>query len=56
MQRKKNELDSLFEKVDYYHPNITLTTEKSTTKFLVTEITRRECKIDAKVCDRSKMF
>lgn len=56
MQGKKNELDSLFENVDYYHPNITLTIEKSTTKFLVTEITRRECKIDTKVCNRSKMF
>ena len=38
IQRKKNELDSLFEKLNSYHPNIKLTIEKNSTNFLDTEI------------------
>ena len=38
IQRKKNELDSLFEKLNSYHSNIKLTIAKNPTKFLDTEI------------------
>ena len=54
IQRKKNEPDSLFEKLNSYHPNIKLTSEKNPTKFLDTEIIRRGCKIETKVYNKSK--
>ena len=52
--RKKNELDSLFEKLNSYHPNIKLTIVKNPTKFLDTEITRQGCEIETKVYNKSK--
>ena len=36
IRRKKNEPDSLFEKLHSYHPNMKLTIEKNPTKFLDT--------------------
>ena len=38
IRRKKNEPDSLFEKLNSYHPNIKLTVENNPTKFLDTKI------------------
>ena len=52
--RKKNELDSLFEKLNSYHPNIKLTIEKNPTKLLDTEIIRHGCEIETKVYNKSK--
>ena len=49
IRRKKNEPDSLFEKLNSYHPSIKLTIDKNPTKFLDAEIIRRESKIEAKV-------
>ena len=49
IQRKKNEPDSLFEKLNSYHPNLNFTIEKNPTKFLDTKIIRRGCEIETKV-------
>ena len=54
IRRKKNEPDSLFEKLNSYHPNIKLTIKKNPTKFLDTEIIRRRCEIETKVSNKSK--
>ena len=50
----KTEVDSLFGKLNSYHPNINLTIEKNLTKFLDTEIIRRGCEIETKVYNKSK--
>ena len=50
IRRKKNEPDSLFEKLNSYHPNIKLTIEKNSTKFLF----QNSCEIEQKVCNKSK--
>ena len=49
IRRNKNKLDSLFEKLNSYHPNTKLTIEKNPTKFLDTEINRRGCELETKV-------
>ena len=49
IRRKKNEPDSLFEKLNSYHPNIKLTIGKNPTKFVDTEIIRRGSEIETKV-------
>ena len=54
IRRKKNEPDSLFEKLNSYHLNIILTIEKNPTKFLDTEIIRCGCEIETKVYNKSK--
>ena len=54
IRRKKNEPDSLFEKLNSYHPNIKLSIERNLTKFLDTEIIRRECEIETKVYSKSQ--
>ena len=54
IRRKKNEPDSLFEKLNSYHPNIKLTIEKNPTKFLDTEIIRCSCEIETEVYNKSK--
>ena len=54
IQRKKNELDSLFVKLNSYHPNVKLTIESNPAKFLDTEITERGCEIETKVSNRFK--
>ena len=41
VRRKKNTKDELFEKLNTYHTNITLTIEENLTKFLDTEIVRQ---------------
>ena len=51
---KKNEPDSLFEKLNSYHLSIKLTIEKNPTKFLDTEIIQRGCEIETKVYSKSK--
>ena len=38
IRRKKDKPDSLFEKLNSYHPNIKLTVEKNPMKFLDTKI------------------
>ena len=38
--RKRNETENFFNGLNYYHPNIKLTVEEETTKFLDTKITR----------------
>ena len=38
IQRKKNKQDNIFEKINWFHPNIKLTIEKDPAKFLDTEI------------------
>ena len=48
IRRKKNEPDSLFEKLNSSHTNIKFTIEKNPTKFLDTEIIRHGCEIGAK--------
>ena len=52
--RKKDETDSLFEKLNSYHLIIKFTIEKNPTKFLDTEIIRRGCEIETKVYNKSK--
>ena len=52
--KEKNELDSLFEKLNSYYPNIKLTIEKNLLKFLDAKIIRRESKIETKIYDKSK--
>ena len=47
IQRKKKEPNSLFERLNSYHPNIKLTIEKNPTKFLDT--IRRGFEIETKV-------
>ena len=54
IQRKKNEPDSLSEKLSSYHLNIKLTTEKNPTKFLDAAIIRRACDIETKVHNKSR--
>ena len=54
IRRKKNEPDSLFEKLNSYHLNIILTIEKNPTKFLDTEIIQCGCEIETKVYNKSK--
>ena len=54
IQRKKNELESLFEELNFYHPTIKLTIEKNPTKFLDTEITRCGCVIETNVYSKFK--
>ena len=54
IRRKKNKLDSLFEKLNSYHPNIKLTVEKNPTKFLDTKIIRRGCERETKIYNKSK--
>ena len=54
IRRKKNEPDSLFEKLNSYHLNIKFTIEKNPMKFLDTEIIRRGCEIETKVYNKSK--
>ena len=54
IQRKKNEPDSLFEKLNSYHPIIKLATEKNPAKFLDTKIIWCECEIETKVYNKSK--
>ena len=54
IRRKKNEPDSLFEKLNSYHPNIKLTIEKNPTKFLDNKIIQRVCEIETKVYNKSK--
>ena len=56
IQRKKNELDCLFEKLNSYHLNIKLTIEKNPRKFLDTEIIWRACEIQTTVFNKSKKF
>ena len=56
VRRKKNTKDELFEKLNTYHKNIKLTTEKNPTKFLDTEIVRHNSTIITKVYTRSKKF
>ena len=46
-EKKKNE--SLFEKLNSYHPNIKRTVEKNTAKFLDTKRSRLGCEIETKV-------
>ena len=54
IRRKKNEPDSLFEKLNSDHPNIKLTIENNTTTFLDNEIIRHGCEIKTKVYNRFK--
>ena len=54
IRRKKNEPDSLFEKLNSDHPNIKLTIENNATTFLDTEIIRHGCEIKTKVYNRFK--
>ena len=54
IRRKKNEPDSLFEKLSSYHLNIKLTIEKNPTKFLDTKIIRLGCEKETKVYNKSK--
>ena len=54
IQRKKNEPDSLLEKLNSDHPNIKLTIERNPKKFLDTEIIRRGFEIETKVYNTSK--
>ena len=56
IRRKKNEPDSLFEKLNSYHPNIKLTIEKNPTNILDTEIIRRGCEIETKFTISLKSF
>ena len=54
IRKKKNEPDSLFEKLNSYHPKIKLTIEKNPTKFLDNEVIRRGCEIETKVYNKFK--
>ena len=54
IRRKKNKPDSLFEKLNSYHPNMKFTIEKNTAKFWDTEIIRRACEIETKVYNKFK--
>ena len=52
--RKKLEPDSLFEKLNSYHPNIKLTIEKNPMNFLDTKIIRCGYEIETKVYNKPK--
>ena len=54
IRRKKNEPDSLFEKLNSYLSNVKYTIEKNPTKFLDTEIIRHGCEMKTKACNNSK--
>ena len=54
IRRKKNKTDSLFDELNSYHAIIKFTIEKNPTKFLDTDIIRRGCEIETKVCNKSK--
>ena len=54
IRRKKDKPDSLFEKLNSYHPNIKLTVEKNPTKFLDTKIIWSGCERETKVYNKSK--
>ena len=45
-RRKKNEPDELFSKMNSYHPNINLTIEINSSKFLDTKIARNKNEIE----------
>ena len=47
LRKKKNELESLFEKLNSYHPNIKVTIKKNPKKFLDSEIIKCGCEIEA---------
>ena len=51
---EKNEPDCRFQKLNSCHPNIKLTIGKISTESLDTEIIRRGCEIEQKVCNKSK--
>ena len=52
--RKKNEPNSVFERLNSCHPNINLTIEKNPTRFLDTEVIRRGCEIKTKIYNKSR--
>ena len=54
IRRKKNDPDSLFGKLNSYHPNIKFIIEKNPAKFWDTEIIWRGCEIETKVYNKSK--
>ena len=56
IQRKGNELDNLFKKLNSYHQNLKSTIEKNPTKLLDTEVIRCGCEIETKVYNKSKSF
>ena len=49
MQRKKNNVDKLFEKLNSYNENIKLMLEVNPTKFLDTELVRETAEITTQV-------
>ena len=49
VQRKKNDVDKLFEELNSYNENIKLTLEVNTTKFLDTELVRENGEITTQV-------
>ena len=54
IRRKKNKVDSLFEKPNFYDLNIRLTIEKNPRKSLGAEIIRSGCEIETKAYNKSK--
>ena len=52
--KKEDNLDSLFEKLKSFYPNIKLTIEKNPTKFLYNEVIRRGCEAKRRLYNKPK--
>ena len=56
VQRKKNDVDKLFEELNSYNENMKLTVEANPTKFLDTELVRENREITIKFRELSKSW